>query len=1004
MKIAYINVRTGIYDQFYHLLEFVQSDRNISILCVAESKVSIKEEIPQIEGFQSYCLNPGKLIIYVRCHIGLTVVPLCEGMPAFVVKGRQMTVLCMYSEYTKNGIGEKIKLSKKKRLEYIKQTYYAYDKMQFKRSLVIGDLNFCYFDDECKESKELRRFFEARGFVNKVNQFTKFKVRAENDRNSSLDYCFVRDMPGRLRIEPFSDSDHDLLCWELPSNETIRKRRRKIVISTPTEKSEKFLKESPLDAASSYADKQNRTLDENYESLNDWCLEYKKQLERKVWKNDLDVPWWNPTLTELKRAMKAAKTVEEKWYHKRKYKYYFKYFHKMWVEKKYNQNKNPFFKKKGSTCEKLVVDGEEVTDGEKICDHILDHFIGKIEKCKRDSKPNWAHVVEEVKRWVSRSNEHNIPLNEDGSAKMWDIGVPNRAEVQALLREVNAKRSSGQSGVSTSLLKEVEGAVLDTLTVIVQKSIATGNFAKPWHEIVGVPILKANKSPTDKASFRVVGLENEVVKCISYWLGKKVAKKLESFNVFCEKMHGFRSGFSISSFNDQVIERLLEAQVSKEYSSLTLTDMSSAYDLLQSGLLLGLMGALGAGPKLLGWLKSLYAEKVITIKNNGKMAKKRTYTLGLIQGNSFSTLGFNVCIFPIRLFAKGDMKIYADDILLQTTTDVKLGAEEHLRRIEKDYFDFEKYVADIGMVSSREKLQVCTWAKKLPEELKQFELAGEMMKDEKSVRVLGLKLDKAMTFSEFIHDIISRVKQRAGQIRLRGKYLPIKAKMALYEGWVMGKVQFGMDIYASFLNCEQLKELNMVCNYAFRAACNMFRRSSDCITNIRAKYKKASFYQVVRDRVERTAYKKIEKFRKKDSNVRNVTRAAMAGEVKRYNNLHKKSIELFQRRAINEWKLYEIKSEKDLKKLQSMRKEYEFRNGIHLEPDAKRFSRLDFKSKNCGVENRNVNKLSADGSRPPKIHKQKTSEIKPLSFFAKILDFQKKRDNHRKMGKKNRNV
>ena len=1002
MKVAYINLRTGVYDQYHHLLEFLQSEENVCILCCAESKISIKEEIPQIEGFSSFSLNPAKLVIYVRNHVGLRVVPICEGMPAFAVIGRQTTVLCMYSEFTKKGIAGSYRVTDRQRLEFIKATYYAYDKMQYKRSMCVGDLNFCRFDENKKEAKELTRFFEERGFENRVFQYTRLKVREENDRNGALDHMYVRDMPGRLKIIPFSDSDHDLLLWDIPSNKKIRKAKKKITICSPTEKSEKFKKENALDALSSYAEKQGESLEKNYADLRDWCLEYKKCKERSFYKNDLDVPWWNPMLSELKKVMRLACDWRERWYHKRKYKYYFKYFHKLWVQKKYRNSKNPFFKTKGSVCEKLVVDGREVTDKVEICDHILDHYIGKIEKSMKESKPNWGYIVEAVTEWAETSNDHNIPRDEMGMVKIWDIEVPNRAEVQQLLREIAAKKSSGQSGVSLELLKEVEGEILDTLTIIIQKSIATGKFAQPWHELVGVPILKASKPSTDKASYRVVGLENEIVKCISYWIAKRVSRRLENYKIFDDKMHGFRSGFSISSFNEQVVEQILEAKEANMMSTAVLTDMQSAYDVLECSFLLAVLKALGAGPRLIGWLRTLYSEKMITIKCGGEQADRRPYTFRLIQGNSFSTLGFNLCVFPIRLFARGDIKAYADDLLLQITSK---RVDDHLEKIEREYFEFEKYVADIGMKSCREKLQACTWAKKIPEEMKEFDLAGERIKDEPSVRILGIKLNKTLNFSEFIGDITAKVRQRAGQIRLKGKYLPTQAKLLLYEGWVMGKVQFGLDIYSKFLNCEQLEELERACNYAFRAACGLFRRSTECLTHIRARYQKPSFYQVIRDRVEKVTFKKLQVFREKDKNIRNITRAAKAGEVKKYNHLHKHSLERFQRQAINEWRLYKFESEKELKYAQKLRRKYEFRNRIHLRPNAKAFSRLDFKAKECRVEKQKVNKLSAGREvLPPKGQQQRKPEAKSLAEFLSSHDFQKFKENQRKMGKKSNNV
>ena len=162
---------------------------------------------------------------------------------------------------------------------------------------------------------------------------------------------------------------------------------------------------------------------------------------------------------------------------------------------------------------------------------------------------------------------------------------------------------------------------------------------------------------------------------------------------------------------------------------------------------------------------------------------------------------------------------------------------------------------------------------------------------------------------------------------------------------------------------------------------------------------------MVRDRVEKVTFQKLPVFREKDKSIRNITRAALAGEVKKYNHLHKHSLERFQRQAINEWGLYKFKSEKELKYAQKLRRKYEFKNRIHLRPNAKAFSRLDFKAKECRVEKQKVNKLSSGrGILPPKGQQQRKPETKSLAEFLTSPDFQKFKENQRKMGKKIRNV
>ena len=1007
MKICYINLYRGLVSQFYHLEQMLNYDKDICVLCCAETKIK-DNFIPDFPGFIRYCLDPLKLVVYVRRTANLTVSPITKGIPAFAILGRQFSVLCLYSEFTKKviGIGRDNKsrtVGPNERLHFIKETFLEYEKIQRKRTMCIGDMNFCAIASEegCKDYKQVReliKFFEQKGYENQVKVYTRLKVRETNDRNAALDHCWTKDFPGFLRVLPFSNSDHKMLQFTLPKNKTIRRRRCKVVYYRDNEESLAFLNENPLDRQSTYFEKKDNSLENNYNNMIDWCNEYRNLTRNEVYRTKLDVPWWNGTLTGLKKVMESARTERDYWYAKQKYCYYFDFFHRKWVGKNYKKLKHPFFKERPQPCDRLLIEGTEITDEKDICEKMLDQYIGKIERNKAESNPNWGEVINVVENWVATSDEHNIPLGENGVPVEWDIRVPNREEVRQLLREVAPKKSSGSTSVSLKTLKRVEGAILDTLTVIIQKSITTGNFAPKWHEIIGVPILKANKSADDVTGYRVICLENEIPKLISFWIAKVISEQVTQFKLLDQSTHGFVKGRGIDSFNQECLEEIMSAKMRNELCTLVGTDLSSAYDVCDANFCVAILKTLGAGPRLLNWLRTLYSEKSMIIRNGGAISDPRNYLFALLQGNSASCVNFNLCIFPIRLMVNCNIKKFADDLYLCIRSK---NASDQLRNIRQEYKLFEDYVAKLGMKSAKSKLVACTWAKgDVPNELKRFEVDGEEVVDQDQIRVLGLILSKDLSFQSYVDMINSKVRQRAGMIRLKGKYMSTKARLQMYEGWVMGRLNVGIETYGNFLTCTQLKELDTSCNVAFRAALRLFRKSTQCISELRAKYKKPSFLQICRDRMEKAAFMNIEKFREIDKNIKHSMRGPKAGEVRRYNDMHKKSLYKFQRQAINSWELYKIKDKKELKFLQKLRLNEEFRRGLHFEPSTSALSRLELDVRECGVTGR--------GRRARKKSKQNfplDEEIPAVERSRKLREFLetcefKKRNSSRKKGTK----
>ena len=538
------------------------------------------------------------------------------------------------------------------------------------------------------------------------------------------------------------------------------------------------------------------------------------------------------------------------------------------------------------------------------------------------------------------------------------------------------------------------------MTVIIQESIARGKFDPKWHEIIGVPILKANKSSEDVTGYRVICLETECVKLISYWIAKVISENVRKMGIFDDSTHGFVKGKSIDSFNQECLEEIYEAKANDEYCSLVCTDLSSAYDITDSKFCLALLEVLGAGPYLLKWLRTLYSEKKMYIRSGKAMSDPRTYLFSLLQGNSASCVNFNLCVFPIRIMAKTNIKKYADDLILCIRNRDPL---EQVRKIREEYKIFEDYVAKIGMSSSRSKLMVCTWAKgKLPDVLKAFDVEGEQIVDQEEIRILGLILQKSGSFQSYVDMLCSKVRQRAGMIRLKGRYMSTKARLELYEGWVMGKLNVGIETYATYLTCKQLQEIDASCNSAFRAALGMFRKSSECISVLRAKYRKPSFLQICRDRMEKSAFCNLERFREIDKNIKHSMRGSKAGEVRRYNNMHKRSLHRFQRQAINDWELYKIRDKKELKFLQNLRLKEEFEKALHFEPSTGELTRLELRTRGCSVGGKSARRKKNKQKFPPdSVYDENLLNKKLKDFFndEKFLKFKSSRKIATKMGK-----
>ena len=85
-------------------------------------------------------------------------------------------------------------------------------------------------------------------------------------------------------------------------------------------------------------------------------------------------------------------------------------------------------------------------------------------------------------------------------------------ELQAALRQLKAKKSSGPDAITNEMLTHLGNKATCKLLEIFNHSWATGTLPQTWREATMIPILKKGKDPKQAASYRPISLTSCVGK------------------------------------------------------------------------------------------------------------------------------------------------------------------------------------------------------------------------------------------------------------------------------------------------------------------------------------------------------------------------------------------------------------------------------------------------------------------------------------------------------------
>ena len=928
MKVIAINVYKGLYAQYYHIMKLM-SDKKIAILCVIEPKLNKNDHVPEFDSFRAFVVDKSKMIVYVRQNIGLQCTPMWQGMPCFVVKGNQVTFSFAYSEYTKVTMEGSKKLTKKERLDLIKKTYDEVFRTAHSRIVNMGDYNFDYLKrEECTYVRQFLNYFKKYNCTNLVNGVTRFP-KIQGQESSQLDYCWARNVTGSFEQFLFSDSDHMGLMFELPSNEVVRNEPHLRTIYKETPEMKEYLESVRVEAEENFNDEMNKPMETNFNELLAYMkgMRDKMKIERR--NCPLDVPWWNGKLATMQRLIRREKNLVVKRLMHKEYLWWFNTYHRLWVRKTVTKKKHPFPRSKGEALSRLIVNDEEITDNEGLATAMRDAYIDKVEKNFEESDPHWERIIETVKTYVSSGENDNIEIDDNGRAIEWDIPIPKERDIENIIDSLKPKSSVGITDVSYMMIRAAKKNILTKLTVIARQSILFGKMADVWHRIIGIAVHKKGHDSTQTNSFRIVALQDNLLKIIGLYVCNFITWKFERMTLFADFVIGFRKGLSTDDYTYKLVEMINDAKHSNMALGAASSDLKSAYDLTASDYVLDVLEALGAGPRLRNWFKALYGTKTLQVRLNGYVSEPKEIKANLLQGDPSSPILFNVALFPIKFFVSTKILQYADDIHL--TAKAK-DAEKVKEDLLKYYDEYNEFVKATGMVSEDDKLEFKIWGKgSTKKEAQTLDFNGKSLTMKSSMRILGLHLNSRLDFQEDVDEMETKVRQRAGMIRIQGRHLPMRHRMTLYKGWINGKINFGMKIYLPFLTKERFNHLKEATNQGFRAAAGMMRKSKQCVTDVRSKYECAGFLQIARDTMEKHAFKIMKKLQEVDKKSKNITRSISIGKMKKYSNLHKKSLERFYREFINENSLFEFNSMKELIKFQKKRLKSEFEIRAHFD-------------------------------------------------------------------------
>ena len=217
---------------------------------------------------------------------------------------------------------------------------------------------------------------------------------------------------------------------------------------------------------------------------------------------------------------------------------------------------------------------------------------------------------------------------------------------------------------------------------------------------------------------------------------------------------GFRKGYSTQHCLIIMLEKWKKALDKQNIAGALLTDLSKAFDSINQDLLIAKLAAYGFALSSLKLIASYLSGRKQRTKVNNSFSKWSEITSGVPQGSILGPLLFNIYINDIFHFVEDNITNYADDT---TPYSMDTNIETLISNIQIDSSILLVWFEDNYFMLTADK---CKLLITNHEDEISIKVGCETIVGQKSVKLLGIKLDNKLDFNDHIRNICKKANSK----------------------------------------------------------------------------------------------------------------------------------------------------------------------------------------------------------------------------------------------------
>ena len=427
-------------------------------------------------------------------------------------------------------------------------------------------------------------------------------------------------------------------------------------------------------------------------------------------------------------------------------------------------------------------EGGMISGSADVANRLNEHFVQK--------GPNLASKIKTLRRsyrkYLKRRNSHTMYFTKI---------TPD--EVLKIVLELKLGKAIGHDGISAQLLKWCIPFISNYLTKIFNRCADNGIYPNVL-KIAKVTALHKGGDKSDPDNFRPISVLSQLNKVFEKLIHKRLLSFLTKYNIITKQQFGFRKKHSTSHSITCLYEKLIANLEHELDTAVLFVDLKSAFDTVNSEILLDKLEFYGIRNNTLKLLSSYLCERKQYIKSGQIESALLSVLCGVPQGSVLGPLLFILYINDMSECSNFDPVLFADDAALVIAAN---NLKKLNQKISRESNRFYSWLVDnkLTLNYKKTKFMIVTNKNYSQRFRKKFRLNinKNNIKQVTEFKYLGVIVDNKLSWRKHIEFLVTKVSQASGVIFKTRPYMPLHVSKLIYSTLIDSYLRYAISSWGT---------------------------------------------------------------------------------------------------------------------------------------------------------------------------------------------------------------